>query len=79
MSSDLLSYLVTSSSPVDIVRVGAARDLIAARVLAKKADQGSPEARAFVQGAQEALAQATIRRRRADRLRSAAAKASTLG
>ena len=79
MSSDLLSYLVESSSPVDTVRVGAARDLIAARVLAKKADQGNPEARAFVQGAQEALAQATIRRRRADRLRGAAAKASTLG
>jgi len=79
MSSDLLSYLVSPSSPTDIVRVGAARDLIAARVLAKKADQGNPEARAFVQGAQEALAQADIRRRRADRLRSAAAKASTLG
>lgn len=79
MSSDLLSYLVSSSSPTDIVRVGAARDLIAARVLAKKADQGSPEARAFVQGAQEALAQADIRRRRAHRLRGAAAKASTLG
>ena len=79
MSSDLLSYLVSSSSPTDIVRVGAARDLIAARVLAKKADQGSPEARAFVQGAQEALAQADIRRRRAHRLRGAAAKASALG
>jgi len=79
MSSDLLSYLVSPSSPTDIVRVGAARDLIAARVLAKKADQGSPEARAFVQGAQEALAQADIRHRRADRLRGAAAKASTLG
>ena len=79
MSSDLLSYLVSSSSPMDIVRVGAARDLVAARVLAKKADQGNLDARAFVQGAQEALAQADIRRRRAHRLRSAAAKASTLG
>lgn len=79
MSSDLLSYLVSSSSPTDIVRVGAARDLIAARVLAKKADQGSPEARAFVQGAQEALAQADIRRLRANRLRGGAAKASARG
>jgi len=79
MSSDLLSYLVSSSSPMDIVRVGAARDLVAARVLAKKADQGNPDARAFVQGAQEALAQADIRRRRAHRLRGAAAKASLRG
>lgn len=79
MSADLLSYLVTDSSPEDIARIGAARDLVAVRVLAKKADQGNPDALAFAEGAQEVLGQAAIRRARAQRLRAAAARASVNG
>lgn len=79
MSADLLSYLVTDSSPEDIARIGAARDLVAVRVLAKKADQGNPDALAFAEGAQEVLGQAAIRRARARRLRAAAARASVNG
>lgn len=79
MSADLLSYLVTDSSPEDIARIGAARDLVAVRVLARKADEGNPDALAFVEGAQEVLGQAAIRRARAHRLRAAAARASVNG
>lgn len=79
MSADLLSYLVTDSSPEDIARIGVARDLVAVRVLARKADEGNPDALAFVEGAQEVLGQAAIRRARARRLRAAAARSSVSG
>ena len=79
MSADLLSYLVTSSSSEDIARMGAARDLVAARVIARKADQGDPDALAFAEGAQQVLGQAAIRRARANRLRAASARASFAG
>jgi hypothetical protein len=79
MSADLLSYLVTSSPSEEIAQIGAARDLIAARVIAAEADRGNPDALAFVQGAQESLAQAQIRRARANRLRAGAARASLAG
>lgn len=78
MSADLLSYLMAPAGASD-VQIGAARDLVAARVLARKADEGHPHARAFVQNAQETLAQARVRRLRADRLRAGAAKASAMG
>ena len=78
MSADLLSYLMAPAGASD-VQIGAARDLVAARVLARKADEGHPHARAFVQNAQEVLAQARVRRLRADRLRAGAAKASAMG
>ena len=82
MSADLLSYLVTPDAmrgAMNDTVVGAARDLMAVRAIAKKADEGNPGALAFVRQAQEQLAQAKVRRERANRLRAGAAKASMMG
>jgi hypothetical protein len=56
MSADLLSYLVTPDAmrgAMNDTVVGAARDLMAVRAIAKKADEGNPGALAFVRQAQE--------------------------
>jgi len=82
MSADLLSYLVTPDAmrgALSDTVVGAARDLMAVRAIAKKADEGNPGALAFVRQAQEQLAQAKVRRERANRLRAGSAKASMMG
>jgi len=80
MTPDLLSFLVAPNrSGSAAIQIGVARDLVAARVLARKADEGHPHAKAFVENAQEQMAQAKIRRARADRLRAGASRASRFG
>jgi hypothetical protein len=58
---------------------GSARDAEAARIIAEEADRGNDAAMAFATEAQGLLGMADVARCRADRLRSASARAAAMG